>query len=140
MSTVKAFIMAFCSGCILLGALCILLPKNNISKAAKYAISLAYLCIILSVSVGLKSVDLPKSAVTQKDFSNEQFSAATAKMIFAEALQAANINFSKIAVFTDKLQSGGISITKVYVYTASPIEKVSAVIGSKDYELVVVNE
>lgn len=140
MSTVKTFIMAFCSGCILLGALCILLPKNNISKAAKYAISLAYLCIIISVSVGLKSAGFMATTDTQKDFSNEQFSAAAARMIFAEALEAADINFSKITVFTDKSQSGGISITKVYVYTASPIEKVSAVIGSKDYELVVVNE
>ena len=140
MSAVKAFLVAFCSGCVLLGLLCILVPKGSLSKSVKYAISLAYLCVILSVSVGLGSIDFPKTANGDKDFSDERFSAATARMIFSEALSAADIDFRKITVFTDKSQSGGISITKVYVYTAAPIEKVSAVIGSKDYELVVVNE
>ena len=140
MNALKGFITAFCGGCIALGLISILVPKNNMSKSVKYALSLAFLCVILSVSVGLGSIDMPKFSADGQIFSDERMSAATARMIFAEALAGENINFRKITVFTDKSDSGGISISKVYVYTAEPIEKVGAVIGSDDYELVVINE
>ena len=140
MTTAKTFIAAFCAGCVVLGAISILVPKGNLSKAVKYAISLAFLCTVLSVAITLGSFDLPSIKADSKTFTDERHSAATAKVVFAEALSGANINFWKIKVFTDKSDSGGISITKVWVYTAAPIEKVNAVIGSKDYEVVVVNE
>lgn len=140
MNTAKTFIASFCAGCVMLGALSILVPKGNLSRAVKYAISLAFLCTVLSVAVTLGSFDLPDIKTGGKDFTDESLSAAAAKTVFAEALSGADIIFSKIRVFTDKSDSGGISITKVWVYTAAPIEKVNAVIGSKDYEVVVINE
>ena len=136
---IGAFISAFCVGCILLGALYVLAPKGNLSKAASYAFSLAFLCLVLSVTGKLQSVDFPKLKEANEDYSNERLSAACAQMIFSDALASQKINFSKITVFTDKSQSGGISITKVLVYTDASYEQVNAVIGSDIYEVVVVN-
>ena len=140
MSAVRGFIAAFCLGCVLLGALYILVPKGNISKSVRYAFCLAFLCIIVSAGFRLTKIEMPSFSTEEKLFENERLSAASAKMIFAEALSESGINFSKITVFTDKSESGGISISKVYVYTDCPLQKVSAVIGSDSYELVVINE
>ena len=140
MSALKGFVAAFCGGCIVFGLISILVPKGNMSKTVKYAISLAFLCAVLAVSVGLSRLEMPEISVQEKDFSDERLSAATARMIFAQALSENGIKFSKINVFTDKFDSGGINISKVCVYTSESVEKVSAVIGSKDYELVVLNE
>lgn len=140
MSVLKGFITAFCGGCIVFGIISILVPKGNMSKAVRYAISLAFLCTVLAVSLGLSRLEMPKLSAEEKDFSDERLSAATAKMIFAQALSENGIKFSKIIVFTDKSDAGGISISKVLVYTAETIEKINAVIGSKDYEVVVENE
>ncbi len=136
---IGAFISAFCVGCIVLGTLYILAPKGNLSKAASYAFSLAFLCLVLFTVGKLQNIDFPGIKEGSEDYSNERLSAASAQMIFSEALASQKINFSKITVFTDKSQSGGISITKVLVYTDASYEQVNSVIGSSIYEVVVVN-
>lgn len=140
MSAARGFIAAFCLGCVLLGALYILVPKGNISKSVKYAFCLVFLCMIISAGIKLTKVEIPTFSTDESRFENERLSAAAAQMIFAEALSENEINFSKITVFTDKTEVGGINISKVYVYTDCPPQKVSAVIGSNAYELVVINE
>ena len=134
-----AFVTAFCVGSIILGALYILVPEGSLSKPVSYAFGIAFLCLILSVGK-LTSINLPQIDYKSAEFANERLSAASAEMIFSEALAREDINFSKITVFTDKTESGGISITKVVVYTdASPVQ-VNAVIGSDGYEVLVINE
>ena len=140
MSAVRGFVSAFCVGCVMLGALYILVPKGNISKAVKYAFCLVFLCMIISAGVSLSGIETPDFSNKESEFENERLSAEIAQMIFAEALSESKINFSKITVFTDKSASGGISISKVYVYTDCSPQKVSSVIGSDVYELVVINE
>ena len=140
MSAVRGFVTAFCLGCVLLGALYILVPKGNISKSVRYAFCLAFLCMVISAGFKLTKIEFPVFSTDESQFENERLSAAAAQMIFAEALSESEINFSKITVFTDKSDAGGISISKVYVYTDCPFQKVSAVIGSDAYELVVINE
>ena len=134
------FVTSFCVGCIVLGTLYILIPEGNISKAVSYAMSLTFLCVVLSAGLKLSKFDIPQIAESDNGFSNERLSAASAQMIFSDALASEGINFSKITVFTDKSESGSISITKVLVYTEAPIEQVNSVIGSEIYEVVVVNE
>lgn len=140
MSAVKTFIAAFCTGCVLLGLLSILVPESRLSKTLKYAFSLCFLCLCLSAAVKISGIDMPDIRLTENNFEDERLSAASARTVFASALENANIKFSKITVFTDKNEQGGISITKVYVYTACAYDEVSAVIGSDDYDLVVLNE
>lgn len=140
MSALNGFIVAFCIGCIVLGALYILVPKGNISKAVKYAFSLVFLCVILTSALKLSVSDIPRLSTDSKDFADERFSAAAAQTVLSEALTGADINFTKITVFTDKTESGGININKVYVYTSEREEKVMEIIGSDAYELVVINE
>lgn len=136
----SGFVTAFCTGCIALGALYILVPSGNISKAVKYAFALSFLCLVIFSAFKISNISLPEFSTENRDFGDEKMSAATAQIIFSEALTHENINFIKITVFTDKSETGGISISKVLVYTAEPYEKVYSVIGSDAYSLVVINE
>lgn len=140
MSALRAFAVAFCGGCVMLGALCVLVPGGKFTKPVKYAFCLCFLCLCLSAATRLTKIEIPEFKTGEQSFDNTGLSEAAAKLVFYRALTDAGIKFSKITVFTDKSAQGGISITKVCVYTAADYGKVSAVIGSKDYELVVVNE
>ena len=137
---IKAFITAFCLGCIVIGALYIMIPERKMSKPVSYAFSLAFLCLVLSAAGRINNISVPKISESADELNNERLSAAAAQMVFAEALSREGIKFSKITVFTDKSESGSISITKVCVFTAAGYEKVRSVIGSDSYEVVVVNE
>ena len=123
-----------------MGALYILVPEGKMSKAVTYAFSISFLCLVLSAAVKLGNIQLPKMKNDSVNYNNERLSAAAAQAVFAEALSRAEINFSKITVFTDKTESAGISITKVLVFTSADYEKVHSVIGSENYEVVVINE
>ena len=140
MNAAKGFIAAFSGGCVFLGALYILVPEGKLSKAVKYTVSLCFLCVILSAATATCNASFPEFKVSKGDFDDERLSADSARLVFANALTSAGINFSKIIVFTDKSEDGGIIITEVYVYTEAPSEAVSAAIGSDSYKLVVVNE
>ena len=140
MSGIKTFIAAFCTGAVLLGILYVLAPENGSKKAVRYAFCLCFLCLVLSAAVKLSGSDFPDFSTAAQSFDNEELSVAAARTVFAAALSENNINYKKITVFTDKLKSGGISITKVCVYTAADYAEVNAVIGSENYDLVVINE
>ena len=140
MNTLKIFVAAFCGGCVLLGTLYVLVPSGNISKPVKFAICLCFLLSVLTVALNRKDDITPAFSYSETDFENERLSAEAARLVFAAALDSANIKFSKITVFTDKSQTGGISITKVYVYTSAAKDEVNAAIGSDDYGLVIINE
>lgn len=140
LNTVKTFITAFCTGAVVFGILYILVPKGKSSKAVRYAFCLCFLGLILSASARISSGDFKVFSRKTQDFGNEKLSAAAARTVFAEALSGAGINYKKITVFTDKTESDGINITKVYVYTPASAEEVNAVIGSDNYEVVVMNE
>ncbi|MBR4909944.1 MAG: hypothetical protein IKZ47_01310 [Clostridia bacterium] len=140
MNSIRVFVTAFCAGCILLGVLYILVPKGNMSKPVRFAVCLCFLLSLITAFTVPGIGDIPDFLVSSADFRNEQLSAEAARAVFASALNSANIEFSKISVFTDKSGSGGINITKVYVYSGAKPEDIKNVIGSDDYELVVINE
>ncbi|MBO4692845.1 MAG: hypothetical protein J5659_00415 [Clostridia bacterium] len=135
-----AFITSFCVGCIALGLLYVLVPGGNLSNAAKYAFSLTFLCIVLSSATFISKADIKLDNKHSLDFGDERLSAASARLVFSEALSAEKINFDKIVVFTDKSGADSINITKVYVYTDASEQRINEVIGSDSYEVVVVNE
>lgn len=136
----SSFISAFCIGCVVLGVLSVLIPDGKLSKTVSYAFSLSFLCVILSAAVVFGKMSMPDIDTQSHDFNNERLSAASAQMVFSEALARENINFSKIRVFTDKSETGGINISKVFVYTAESPEKIRSAISSDSYEVVVINE
>ena len=140
MSGFLSFITGFCSVCILIGMLYMLIPEGTMSGSVKYVFSLCFLCCILSGTVGMSRINADEfDFSTQQAYVNEDMAARTAEQIFSRALESRNIDFTKIRVITDKTDDGGISIIKVIVYTSAPSEEILKVISSDDYEVKVIN-
>ncbi len=118
-----------------------LCPTGSMSRSVKFALSLSFVCCLLS---GIINLEIPEigdfSSKTHTDTGDEMSTAAT-RLIFEDALSRGGINFSKIEVCTDKLADGSISITEVVVYSPDPPQKIEELIGNSDvYKVRVVNE
>lgn len=141
MNGINAFIISFCSSCILLGFLYILCPSGNMSKITKYIFCLCFVCCVLGAVINIPKQDI--SFVTEKENNQvltEQSVSAIAQMIFGEALNSNNINFRKIEVTTNKLYDGSIVISRVAVFTSENNLKIEQILASDNYEVVVINE
>lgn len=133
-----SFITAFCTACIVLGGLYILIPHGNMSKSVKYVFSLCFVCCIIAVPLSGTSFsidfDIPDAQQTD-------ISASAAQLVFSEALRSAGIEFSKITVVTDKSSSGSIVISEVIIYTDADESAVRAVTeNGESYKVSVINE
>lgn len=141
MQGLNAFIISFCSSCILLGFLYILCPSGNMSAPVKYIFCLCFVCCVVATAI---SIPMPDFTNFNESYDNEllteQNTAVTAQLVFCEALRGQNINFRKIAVDTNKLSDGSIIISKVTVYTDEKAQKINDAIGSDSYEVEVINE
>lgn len=141
MSGINSFIVSFCGGCILLGVLYMLCPTGNMSKSVKYVFCLCFVCMVIGAALSIKPPDLSMfDDIKHTEILTEQNVAVTAQTVFGEALTQKNINFRKITVNTNKISDGSIVISKVTVYTDEPQQKVTEVVGSDSYEVVVINE
>lgn len=141
MSGFLSFVTGFCSVCILIGMLYMLIPEGTMSNAVKYMFALCFLCCVLSGTLGISEINVNNfEFAAEQTYVTEEMAAHTAEQIFSHALQSKNIVFTKIRVITDKLDGGGISIIKVIVYSSAPTEDILAVISSDDYEVSVINE
>ena len=141
MNGIEFFITSFCTSCILLGFLYTLCPSGSMSNSVKYIFCLCFVCCVIGASI---CVNPPDFSDFDKNYDNqiltEQNVTTTAQMIFSEALTQKSINFRKITVDTNKLDDVSIGISRVMIYTSEPVETVMEIIGSDDYEVVVVNE
>lgn len=141
MSGLSSFILAFCTMCVVMGGIYMLCPTGSVSRSVKFALSLSFVCCLLS---GIINLDFPETG----DFSlqtdirtNDEMSVSALRLIFEDTLTRGGINFSKIDVCTDKLDNGSISITEVVVYSSDPPQKIEELIAGSDvYKVRVVNE
>ena len=140
MSGFLSFVTGFCSVCILIGMLYMLVPEGTMSNSVKYVFALCFLCCILSGTIGISKIRATDFDLGAKQsYVTEDMAARTAEQIFSRALMSKNIDFTKIRVITDKTDDGGISIIKVIVYSSAPAEDIYSVISSDDYEVSVIN-
>lgn len=141
MSAFSSFIISFCVGCILLGALYMLCPTGNMSATVKYIFCLCFVCCVIGSVITLKLPDLSFFEGEKTTLAiTEQNASVVAQSIFCEALTSENINFRKITVEANKLSDGSITISKVTVYTDETYEKINSIIGSTSYKVDVINE
>lgn len=141
MNTITSFIVSFCGSCILLGFLYMLCPSGSMSASVKYVFCLCFICCVIGSAFSIPNPDFETfDDVKSQDILTEQNVSVTAQTVFGEALKAENINFRKIAVDTNKMPDGSIVIIRVTVYTNESPQRVSEVIGSDSYEVVLVNE
>ncbi len=141
MNNLSAFMLSFCSSCILLGFLYMLCPKNKLSNSVKYVFCLCFLCCILSGVVNFPKLNIEQFETNSNNtILTEQYAAVTAQNVFSQALIDKGINFSKILVSTTKLSNGSITINKVTVYSTENSDLIKQIIGSNSYEVYVINE
>ena len=141
MSGFSSFILAFCTMCVVMGGLYMLCPSGNMSRSVKFALSLSFVCCMLSGIIGLDLPEIEDSSLQTQSETSEEMSAAAARMIFEDALTRGGINFSKITVCTDKLSDGSISISEVVVYSPDSAQKIEELIGNSDvYKVRVIDE
>ncbi|MBQ8202669.1 MAG: hypothetical protein IJZ75_00110 [Clostridia bacterium] len=140
MEGISSFVLAFCVGCVVIGAIGLIVPSGSLQKPLKYISCLAFLCIVLGGVLSIRGIDFDMESGEQPTL--EHSSAETlARQTFAEALRLKNIEFDKIEVFTDKSDEGGIFITEVVVYTKASYESVKEIISSDGaYNVRVINE
>lgn len=141
MSGFSSFILAFCTMCVVMGGIYILCPTGSMSRSVKFALSLSFVCCLISGIINLDIPEIGDFSLQSNTYKNEEMSAAATRLIFEDALTRGGINFSKIEVCTDKLADGSISITEVVVYSPDPPQKIEELIGDSDvYKVRVVNE
>lgn len=140
MSGISSFILAFCTVCVGVGGLSLIIPSGSFQKPVKYISCLVFLCVILGAVLGIGKIDFEiekgENTVTESNTAE-----ILAKQTFEEALRLSDIDFEKIEVFTDKSESGGIFITDVYVYSHASFEEINEILSSDGaYEVRVINE
>lgn len=141
MSSIGTFIISFCTSCIVLGLLFLLVPKSALSKPVKYIFALCFVCCIVSSVIAIKKPDFSDFETAKAQEIITPYNASvTAQAVFSEALNSSNINFTKITVDTNKLSDGSIIISKVTVYTNEQPQRVKEIIGNNSYEVVIINE
>lgn len=140
MSGFSSFVLAFCTVCITVGALQIICPSGSLSKSVKFALSLAFICCLLSGVAGIKFPDIQTYLNSPKAVANDDMSQSAIRLVFEDALSRGGINFSKVTVCTDKLDDGSISIIEVVVYSPDSPQKIEEVIGGGEYEVRVIDE
>lgn len=142
MNSVLQFFASFCIAAIFIGALFIICPHGAMSKTVKYALSLVFLCIVITAA-GI-TVKTPVFTEAPHSFSeNEQQMEITfARQVYARALYSKQINFKVIEVFTNKQPDGSIIISKVQIITESSEEAVLSALNGLEpnIEVEVINE
>lgn len=141
MSGVSSFILAFCTMCVVMGGVYMLSPTGNMSRSVKFALSLSFVCCLLTGVINLDFPEIEGFSFQAQINKSEEMSAAAAERIFEDALTRGGIIFSEIDVCTDKLSDGSISIIEVVVYSPESPQKIEELIGNSDvYKVRVVNE
>lgn len=140
MNSFSDLMIVFCSSCITLGFIYTLTPNGTMKQPVKYIFCLCFLCCAINCIMKFSKLDFSEIEIKDTEIITESNSAFTAKVVFMEALNNANINYKKITVDTNKLSNGSIIIDRVTVYTDVAKDSIVNAIGSDSYEVVVINE
>lgn len=137
----SSFIVNFCISSVLFGFLYFLCPTGGTKLSVKYIFCICFVCCVIG---GATNINTPNFTAFEQhnggEILTEQNAAATAQLIFCEALSRQEISFRKITVDTNKLNDGSIVINKVTVYTNESEKRILSVIGSDGYEVNVIND
>ncbi len=141
MNAINTFTASFCISSVVLGLLFLLVPRGALNKSVKYIFALCFVCCLVGNIVALPRLDFSDFNTYERQSTvTEQGAAFAAGEVFSEALKSQNINFTKITVDVNKSADSSIVINKVTVYTDEQPQKILDVIGSDDYEVVIINE
>lgn len=136
-----SFILAFCTVCVVLGGLSVIIPSGSFAKPLQYIFCLVFICVIIGSVFSIDKVNFNIVSGSEETTVSENGAEMLARQTFEEALRRAGIKFEKIKVFTDKSESGGIFITEVVVYSHESFSKINEIISSDGaYEVRVINE
>lgn len=143
MNVLREVITAFCAASIFIGALYIICPDGVMNKSVKYILSLIFLItIVTATGITVKKADFNFNIPEYNEANAEPLDVAAAEYAYAYALQAADINFSKITVCTDKTQNGSIVINKVIICSTCEKSQILQALGevSTNFEVEIINE
>ncbi len=139
MKSLSSFLISFCTVCVLLGAVGILVPDGKMRSSVKFAIALCTICCfsgLFFVSFDIKTVTDNNKVQIESEIGEK-----ATKAVFKKALESENIKYSDIEIFTDKNADGNIIITKVLIYSDDSKDKILKCIGSSEnYEVEIINE
>lgn len=143
MNMLSQFLTSFCAASIFIGALYMICPDGAMSKSVKYVLSLAFLLtVIAAVGITVKHTDFDFNITQYEVTDTELLDTAAAEYAYTYALNAADINFSKITVCTDKTADGSIVISKVIIYSDCEKSRILSVLGeaTNNFEVEIINE
>ena len=119
METLKQVLVGFSAAAIFIGALTQLYPSGSMKKTVKYAFSLLFLCICVTLfATALRldiRVDLPDTASVSADITAA--ANAQAEYLCETLLKENEIDYKKVIVNTNIDENGGIYINSITVYT-----------------------
>ncbi len=126
METLKQILIGFSAAAIFIGALTGLYPSGNINKSVRYAVSLLFLCICVTLFSAVLKVKIDIEIPTLKTDTAEVTAAADIQAQYlCESLLADNeISYKKVAVDTNIDEFGSIYINSITVYTDCEENKV----------------
>ncbi len=135
------FVTAFCTACIVLGALHFLRPTGAMEKPFIYVLSLIFLSVLLAAALGINKFSPQFPEIKNNINMNEEMYETAIRQVFERALKDGGIKFRKIEVCTDKTEDGSIIINEVTVYSSDPPNRIIGLIGNSDsYEVTVLDE
>ncbi len=140
MKSIASFTAAFCFFVCALGFLKMLSSKGKLKSSVKYAFSICFIAVILSLLGAFSKADFKIEEKSQQVIS-ETVSQTAARLVFEQALKSAEISFEKIDVLTYKNENGNINISEVIVYSTAPENEIYAAIGNNnEFKVSVISE
>lgn len=126
METLKQILIGFSAAAIFIGALTGLYPSGNINKSVKYAISLLFLCVCVTLFSAVLKVKINIEIPTVKTDTASVTAAADiqARYLCESLLTDNKITYKKVAVDTNIDEFGSIYINSITVYTDCEEDKV----------------
>ncbi len=130
METLKQILIGFSAAAIFIGALTGLYPSGNINKSVKYAMSLLFLCICVTLFSAVLNVKIDMEMPTVKTEISAVTAAADVQAKYlCESLLADNkITYKKVSVDTNIDENGSIYINSITVYTDCEENKVREIL------------
>ena len=133
MNGIYAFIITFCSVCLMITGLHLLCPSGSLEITVKYILGLVFIVCILTCIPSFKGISV-KSYESASQTASGELDIKMSELAFKLALKNSGIQFSKITVCTDKSQDGGIIINKVIVHSSHSPEAIRQALGGEAAE------
>lgn len=130
METLKQILIGFSAAAVFIGALTQLYPSGNIQKSVKYAVSLLFLCICVTLfsAVMKVKIDVELPSVEADTASVTAAADLQAEYLCKTLLSENEISYKKVAIDTNIDENGSIYINSITVYTDCEENKVREIL------------